>query len=137
MGSWLVSHILQSYFFCVQQKKEIHIGLEQFELIMIFIFGWTNPLTCTHCKDTGYCTYHTCLQHKKTQTCWDIECCSRNIDDTETSGHLSWIKTRPVCPEETYHPLKNSIDTTLKRNQKPLIKNKINKNHWHEMKTLP
>lgn len=31
---------------------------------------------------------------------------SRNIDGRETSGHLSWSKTRPVCPEETYHPLK-------------------------------
>lgn len=49
---------------------------------------------------------------------------SRNIDGRETSGHLSWSKTRPVCPEETYHPLKkNSIDTTLKCNQKPLVKN--------------
>jgi len=33
MGSknCLVSHFLQNIFFCVQQKKEIHTGLEQLE----------------------------------------------------------------------------------------------------------
>lgn len=47
-------------------------------------------------------------------TRWTL-CCSRNIDGRETSGHLSWSKTRPVCPEETYNPLKkNSIDNQPK-----------------------
>ncbi len=27
----LVTHILQNIFFCVQQKKEMHTGLEQLE----------------------------------------------------------------------------------------------------------
>ncbi len=33
-------------FFCIQQLKEIHTGLEQIEgeKMTIFIFGWTFPL---------------------------------------------------------------------------------------------
>jgi len=38
-SNFLVTHVLQNIFFCVQQKKEIHTGLEQLkceEMMAIF-----------------------------------------------------------------------------------------------------
>ncbi len=41
----LVTNIIQNIIFCVQQKKEIHTGLEQLKGDEgTFIFGWTIPL---------------------------------------------------------------------------------------------
>jgi len=40
---WLPT-VFKISFFCVQQKKEIHTGLEQHEGDRIFIFGRTIPL---------------------------------------------------------------------------------------------
>ncbi len=41
--NYLVMHILQNIFFCVQQKKESHTGLEQVNNGSIFILEWTVP----------------------------------------------------------------------------------------------
>jgi len=42
----LVTVILQNIFFCVQQKKQIHSGLEKLEgeYMTILIFGFNIPL---------------------------------------------------------------------------------------------
>lgn len=44
----LVANIIHSIFFCVQQKKEIHIGWNKlrvsslnYDIFYFFIFGWT------------------------------------------------------------------------------------------------
>ncbi len=42
----LFGYILQNIFFCVQQKKLTHTGLEQLKgSKLFFIFGWTIPLS--------------------------------------------------------------------------------------------